>query len=121
MKRPLRVLIVEDEALTVLMLRQFLVAHGCAPPVAVASGQAALDEVARKVPDLILMDVGLAGALDGVETSRRILATHGVPLILMTGYPREEILSRIDPLAITACLTKPISMAELGKHLAALA
>ncbi|MBN8216570.1 MAG: response regulator [Spirochaetes bacterium] len=116
MKRALSVLIVEDEALTVLMLRQFLSEEGHRS-VAVASGQAALEATLREVPDLILMDVGLPGPLDGVETSRRILSQRRIPLILISGFARDELLERIRPLPILDCLTKPLSLEALEKHL----
>ena len=83
--------------------------------LAVADGQAALDAVEKKLPDLVLSDV-MMPVLDGFEFLRRIRAneqTRDMPVILLSAKAGEE--ARIEALEATAddYLVKPFSAREL--------
>jgi len=80
--------------------------------VTAADGQAALMQVAREAPDLILLDQGLP-ELDGLEVCRRIRARSEVPIIFLTA--RDEELDRVLGLELGAddYVTKPFSPREL--------
>ncbi|HRZ42967.1 MAG TPA: response regulator [Bacteroidales bacterium] len=80
----LRILIVEDEFLVAADIEESLVQMGYEVQGCVASGQAALDEVDRCLPDLILMDIRLKGEMTGIEAAKKILQTHDVPIIYLT-------------------------------------
>ena len=75
-----RILVVEDECIVALHLRQQLLMLGYDVPATVASGDQALREVEAAPPDLVLMDINLEGALDGIDTAARILATCRIPV-----------------------------------------
>jgi two-component system chemotaxis response regulator CheB len=78
------VLVVEDSQVTLEYLVYVL---GTDPEIRVsgvaASGEAALASVARHKPDVILMDIHLPG-IDGFETTRRIMASTPVPIVVCT-------------------------------------
>jgi two-component system nitrate/nitrite response regulator NarL len=73
MSEPIRIVIVDDHPL----LRAGVIACLAQDPGIVVVGQAdhgeqALQEARRLCPDLIVMDIGLAGAMDGIEATRRL-------------------------------------------------
>lgn len=84
MATPLRILIVDDSALMRRMLRELLEGD---PEVCVvgeaADGRAALAKVAELRPDLITLDVRMP-EMDGVETTRQIMAYHPTPILVLT-------------------------------------
>ena len=78
------VLIVEDESIVALDLRRILTRGGYSVTAIVASGKEALKIVAATPPDLVLMDIGLGGEMDGIEASRQILKKVNLPIIFVT-------------------------------------
>ena len=105
----LRVLVVEDNKDAAEMMRKLLRAFGYQPLVA-HDGSAALRETEQDMPDVILVDIGLAGGLDGWEVARRI---HGQvhekkPLIIaVTAFGTDEDRTRSEQAGINLHLTKP--------------
>ncbi len=89
-----KVLIVEDEQLIGLMLAESDREMGCQVTSVVTNGQAAVRAVRREPPDAILMDISLAGVLDGIETARIIKADRDIPILFFTGYQDHDLLDR---------------------------
>ncbi|MFH0785059.1 MAG: chemotaxis-specific protein-glutamate methyltransferase CheB [Pseudomonadota bacterium] len=110
-RSPIKVLIVEDSAVSRTLLIHILNADPAIRVIgAVASGEEALEAVARERPDLITMDVQLPG-MNGFETTRAIMETHPVPIIIVTATcdmrQLETSFQAIDAGAL-AVLEKPI-------------
>jgi CheY-like chemotaxis protein len=103
-------LVVEDDALIGLMIESMLDELGCAVTV-VPSGEAALLNVRARAPDLVLMDVGLRGEMDGIEAAQRIRAECGCPIVFMTGAGDPETNARMKRIAGSAVLGKPLTEA----------
>jgi CheY-like chemotaxis protein len=83
------VLIVEDDALIALHLQELLQNAGYTVPDPVSSGEEAIGRAGLPAaPDIILMDIGLGGDLDGFETARRIRQIVDIPVIFLSGHPR---------------------------------
>ena len=111
---PASVLVVEDEGLIALQLMELLSKAGYHVPDAVASGEEALEVLGRTTtPDLILMDIGLPGGMDGIETARRIREKIDIPVIFITAYTNERILSRMEGLSSVSYLVKPFPDLDL--------
>ncbi len=88
--------------------------------VSVATGEDALIQVDRAVPDALVLDLGLPG-LDGLEVCRRLRAQgNRVPVLMLTA--RDAIADRIDGLDAGAddYLVKPFDVGELKARLRAL-
>ncbi|MGB7787572.1 response regulator [Methanoregula sp.] len=80
----------------------------------VFSGETALQALGKSPPpDLILMDIGLAGSLDGIETARQIRQRFSIPLIFVTAYTSESMLERIREVAPDGVITKPFVDTDL--------
>ncbi|MEW5723039.1 MAG: response regulator [Thermodesulfobacteriota bacterium] len=114
---PARILIVEDEAPIALSLEKRLTSMGYEVYGAMASGEEALKLLERDRPDLVLMDIKLVGALDGIQTAERIEAGYDVPVVFMTGYADEEKLKRAVSARPFGYILKPFQDRELRVNL----
>ena len=105
--RPPQILIVEDESVIATNLQQSLCEMGYDVIDWVPTGEEALDVAARAHPDLILMDIHLAGALDGVATARRIWQTQQVPVVYCTAHADLETLKAVESTESYGYVVKP--------------
>jgi DNA-binding LytR/AlgR family response regulator len=80
----LNILIVEDEFLVAADLEESLLDLGYRVQNCVATGQGAIDEVEKNLPDIILMDIVLKGTMNGIEAATLIQQKHNVPIIYLT-------------------------------------
>ena len=113
------VLLVDDDAPILRMLERTLAAEGYAVS-AVRDGGAALAQVERFMPDVIVLDVAMP-AMDGLAVTRRLRAKgHAVPILLLTA--RDAIEERVAGLDAGAddYLVKPFDPSELTARLRAL-
>jgi DNA-binding response OmpR family regulator len=108
------ILVVEDEADMLNVLASRLRAAGY--EVATAhDGEAAVDQVQKQVPDLILLDIMLPG-LNGFQTLRRIKRIAGAErtrIIMMTGKSEPADRFWAESLGASAFVTKPFDMRKL--------
>jgi PAS domain S-box-containing protein len=107
------ILIVEDEAIVALDLKQQLVGLGYEIVGMASSGEQAMELVAKRTPGLLLMDVRLQGDLDGIEVAEAILRDHHVPVIFLTSHSDDETVRRAALTAPYGYLTKPFQLREL--------
>jgi CheY-like chemotaxis protein len=108
------VLVVEDEGLIALHLAELLEKAGYRVPDPAYSGEMVLQLLGESlVPDLILMDIGLSGKLDGIETARQIRQKFPVPLIFLTAYSSERTIERMRAVAPDGYLSKPVMEQDL--------
>ena len=113
MQQPLRILVVEDEPIVAMCLEMGLKQAGYQICQMVTSGEDAIRSAAQDAPDLILMDIRLAGDLDGIEAAQEIRATANIPLIFMTGYSEPTSAARAEQLQPLAYFIKPVSIRAL--------
>ncbi len=106
----MNILLVEDESLSVLFLECLLKQLKFSEIKAVPSGELALELVDTWKPDLVFMDIELAGELDGIETTTRLLAKISCPVIYATGYDSDETIKRAWESGASAYLVKPLSL-----------
>ena len=101
-----RVLVAEDETIIRLDLRSLLEGHGFVVCAEARDGEEAV-ELARSVrPDLAIMDVKMP-RLDGIEAARRILDERPIPIVMLTAYGQEELVSRAVEVGVFGYLVKP--------------
>ena len=112
-----RILIVEDESVSALFLRLMLEKAGYQVVDTVRTGEEAIETAGEFKPDVMLMDIKLDGALDGVEAAGKIQALHGIPSIFMTAYTLEEFEKTYHLAAVVEPLQKPVQQEELLKRI----
>jgi two-component system response regulator RegX3 len=118
MAPPVRILVVEDEAPIAEVVQSYLEREGHMV-VWAASGEDALEEFARRRPDLVVLDLNLPG-ISGEDVCRRIRAASDVPIIMLTARDSEEDLVKGLELGADDYLTKPFSPRELTARVRAL-
>ena len=106
-----RVLVVEDEPQMLRSLRLILAGHGYEVLTA-PTGEAALAEVARRLPDVILLDLMLPD-MDGIEVCRRLRERSAVPIIVLSARGEEPVKVQALDLGADDYLTKPFGADEL--------
>ena len=108
------ILIVEDEPIIAADLQDRLVDLGYQVVANVDNGEDALLVISKEAPDLILMDVHLAGTLDGIETAIRLRETTNTPLIFLTSNSDEVTFRRARQARPQAFLSKPFRGRDLA-------
>jgi len=107
------ILVVEDEFIIATDLAQRLELLGYQVCGMARSGEAALELAAQNQPDLVLMDIILAGEMDGIETAERLRRETDVPVVFLTAFADEERLSRAKLTLPFGYLLKPFQDREL--------
>jgi CheY-like chemotaxis protein len=85
------ILIVEDERIIALELARRLRQLGYAVAGVVSSGAEAIQKAENLHPALVLMDVGLAGPMTGIEAGETIRATLQIPVVYISAYTPEHL------------------------------
>ncbi len=112
-----RVLLVDDEALIRMGMRVILRDLGFDVVGEAADGQEAVAKVAALDPDVVIMDVKMP-VMDGLEATRRIMATQPVPIIILTAYNQQSLVEEAADAGVLAYLMKPVREAEVGPAIA---
>jgi len=89
-----RILVVEDERIVAMGLRNQLRRLGYEVVGTVTSGEQAIQKVEEQIPDLVLMDIRLEGEMDGIEAARTIRERFDIPVVYLTAYSGGDILER---------------------------
>lgn len=112
-----RILVVEDEPIVSLQLRESLEVMGHVVPAIVDSGDDVLKAVLTHKPDLVLMDIKLRSFIDGVDAASRLKLVCDVPVIYLTAYPSKGSQDRAMSTNPAAYLVKPINDKVLGEQI----
>jgi PAS domain S-box-containing protein len=108
-----RILIVEDDANSAFILRKILLRTEYTIAGVTSSGEQAVAMVRAAPPDLVLMDINIPGAIDGVETATLIQRAHDVPIIYLSAYSDDATIERARRTGPFAYLLKPYREKEV--------
>jgi DNA-binding NarL/FixJ family response regulator len=106
------VLIADDETIVRLDLRDQLVEQGLEVCGEARTGKEAVELAGELEPDLVILDVKMP-ELDGIEAARRINAARPTPIVLVTGYTDESLVSEAIDAGVDAYLVKPFGAQQL--------
>jgi AmiR/NasT family two-component response regulator len=107
-----RILIAEDETIIRLDLRQLLERAGFDVCAEAKDGVEAVELARSEEPDLAVLDVKMP-RLDGIEAARRILAERPIPIVMLTAYGQDELVSRAIEAGVFGYLVKPFREQDL--------
>jgi len=107
------VLLVDDEALIRMGMRVMLQDLGYQVVGEAADGEEAIEKVAALDPDVVIMDIKMPG-MDGLEATRRIMAEHPVPVIVLTAYNQRSLVEEAADAGVLAYLMKPVRESDVG-------
>lgn len=102
-----RIVIVEDESVIALDLAMMLKRMGHLIIGSFNSGEEALPFILKKNPDLVLLDVGLSGAMNGVTLAERMRIRSSIPFIFITAFSDNKTIDSLRKLKPDAYLVKP--------------
>jgi two-component system, response regulator PdtaR len=115
-----RVLIVEDELLVAWHLESLARELNLEVCALVPDGDGAIEQATDLDVDLVLMDIRLAGRMDGIEAARRIRENRDTPIIFITAHGDAATRANIERLLPgSPVLAKPITSQHLRDAIAA--
>ena len=106
------ILVVDDEPKLVHLVTEVLTATGFAV-LSTAKGGDAIAMIALEQPDLVVLDIALAGDMDGFAVARRVREFSDIPIVMLTAKARESDLLHGFDVGADDYLTKPFSAKEL--------
>src|SRR2546426_8445315 len=89
----MRILIAEDETIIRVDLRELLEQAGFEVCAEAHDGLEAVELARKEKPDLAVLDVKMP-RLDGIEAARQILDERPIPIVMLTAYGQDELVSR---------------------------
>ncbi|WP_321430860.1 response regulator [uncultured Methanolobus sp.] len=112
-----KIMIVEDEKIVALDIKDSLEHFGYSVPCMADSGEDAISFIDQCRPDLILMDIVLKGKIDGIEAAKTIRDNYGIPIIYLTAYSDEKTLQRAKLTEPFGHILKPFDERELRTNI----
>jgi PAS domain S-box-containing protein len=110
---PARILIVEDDRVVARDIRQQLGRIGHEVVGTTARGEDALQLALGTRPELVLMDIRLEGAIDGVDAAQQIRDQCHIPVVFLTAYADDETVQRASLTEPFGYLLKPFEDSQL--------
>jgi PAS domain S-box-containing protein len=111
-----RILVVEDDPVISLVLQNRLAKLGYQVCASVTTGREAIQQVRENPPDLVLMDIGLEGDMDGIETAEAIRSEQDVPIVYATAFTDDALLERAKRSEPFGYIVKPFGERELRSN-----
>jgi AmiR/NasT family two-component response regulator len=108
----MKILIAEDETIIRLDLRSLLESNGFEVCGEAKDGEEAVALARSLEPDLAIMDVKMP-KLDGIDAARKILSERPIPIVMLTAYGQEELVSRAVEAGVFGYLVKPFREQDL--------
>jgi CheY-like chemotaxis protein len=119
-----QILIVENDNIIVMELRDRLQSLGYAVSAVTSYGEEAIAEAEKTHPDLVLMNIRLKGDIDGIEAAEEIRDRFDIPVVYLTALTDQDTLQRAKMTEPYGYIIKPFSERQLqatikmalGKH-----
>jgi len=108
-----RILLADDEALIRMGMQVILRDLGYDVVGEARDGQEAVEKAAALDPDVVIMDVKMP-VMDGLEATRRIMAAHPVPIIVLTAYGQQSLVEEAADAGVLAYLLKPVRESDIA-------
>jgi len=109
----LKVMVVEDEFIIALDLKDVVKGFGYNVVAVATSGYDAVEKAGKFKPELVLMDIMLKGKIDGVEAADMIRQKLDIPIIFVSSFSDEESVIRASKVSDYGYLVKPFDNKQL--------
>lgn len=109
-----RIMIVEDEFVVSLDLKNMLEDLGHHVVATVARGEDVVSTATSTQPDMVLMDIRLAGIMTGTEAAQQLKAVMDVPVVFLSAYSDDSVLAEAEKSFPHGYLVKPFERRELA-------
>ncbi|MBJ7256761.1 MAG: PAS domain S-box protein [Akkermansiaceae bacterium] len=109
----LKILVVEDEVIVARDIQQQLIELGYLPVGHATRGEQAIALAGELQPDIILMDIQLAGPMDGIEAATEIRNRFALPVVFLTAFAEGDTLARAKLAMPYGYVLKPFSGRDL--------
>jgi len=110
--KPLRVVIADDDGLTLMVLRKILIAMGHEVVAEAGDGQQAVTLAQEQHPDLVVLDIRMP-RMEGLEAARLIQSHRPTPVIILSAHTEPGLGSEAASAGAHAYLVKPFTAAQL--------
>lgn len=104
---PNKILIVENDLTSQVLLREILEKNGYRISGVLSSGEEMAGHLKQHAVDLVVMDVVLDGAMDGIQAARAMQDYFDIPVIFLTAFSSDELVSRAVETSTFGFLSKP--------------
>ena len=111
------ILLVEDESITAELLTAQVQAMGHRVCAVGVSADQAYELALTHRPDIIIMDIKLKGAEDGIDAAQRLRGAVDAPVIFLTAVTDEEVFERAREAGPYGYVTKPYTAEDLGHQI----
>ncbi|HBQ60456.1 MAG TPA: response regulator [Balneolaceae bacterium] len=113
-----KVMIVEDDPLLSIVEEKLVRSLGYEVAGKATSGEDAINSILDINPSILLMDIQLAGSLNGIETMKKLRNLNiEIPVIFLSGDNSDVVISEANAVNYTDFLLKPVSKAALSESL----
>ncbi|MDX5338784.1 MAG: response regulator [Cyclobacteriaceae bacterium] len=110
----LKILIVEDDSVSALLLQRALEKNAHQIIGIADSGEKALEILEENRADIVMMDINLAGELDGIKTTEIINEKFDIPVVYLSASSDAETLNKVVGTNPSAYVIKPFNIRELN-------
>jgi len=108
-----RIMVVEDNNIVVMELRDRLQNLGYAIAAVAPYGEEAIEKAAETRPDLVLMNIRLRGDIDGIEAAKEIRERFDIPVVYLTALTDQDTVRRAEMTEPYGYIIKPFGEREL--------
>ena len=109
-KKAVRILVAEDEALIRMDLVEMLQEAGYTVVAQAANGEEAIALATEHKPDLAILDVKMP-ILDGISAAEKIISI--APVLMLTAFSQRELVERARDAGVMAYVVKPFTIGDL--------
>jgi len=113
MKKKYKVLIVEDQAVTAMEVKQIILKIGLNVVGIVKSNKEAIKKFKESLPDIVIMDINLEGKIDGITTAKDLCKINNTNIIYLTAFNDDTTIDRAIETNPLAYEIKPFKKASL--------
>lgn len=110
----LKILIVEDDSVSALLLQRALEKNAHHIIGIADTGEKAIEILEESMADIVMMDINLAGELDGIKTTEIINERYDIPVVYLSASSDAETLNKVVGTNPSAYVIKPFNIRELN-------